>query len=226
MFYSLFRYIYAHNNPSQFTMKSAKLMLCAAALFLSANAISQTMDKKVDMGNYKSYFSYAVKNPLYVTYTLKKGGGDCDRSHFHFNSCGVNTATDADYSHSGYDEGHLANAEDFAYDCALDKNTFCFFNCLPQTARLNRGIWKTWETKLREMSQTQSLFIIAGGIYSNKRIKPTSSVIVPDYCYKIVMNPTTKAVLYCLLFPNDQSGNVRQLELAELKTKLGYPLMP
>ena len=207
-------------------MKTFKHLLLIAGLLITTVAAAQHMDKMVDMGNYKSYFSYAVKNPLYVTYTFNRGGGDCDRSMFHFTPCGINTATSSDYSHSNYDEGHLANAEDFAYDCSLDKNTFCFFNCLPQTPRLNRGIWKIWETKLRALSQTQPLFIIAGGIYSNRHLKPTSAVIVPDYCYKIVINPTNKNVLYCLLFPNDSSGQVQPISLAALKEKLGYPLMP
>jgi endonuclease G len=208
-------------------MNTLKQLLFALALLVSANAFAQQQtDTVVNMGNYKSYFSYTVKNPLYITYTLSKGGGDCDRSHFHFAACGIHTATATDYAHSGYDEGHLANAEDFAYNCTLDQNTFCFFNCLPQTARLNRGIWKVWETKLRNLSQTQPLFIIAGGIYSNKHIKPGSAVIVPDYCYKIVINPRTRAVMYCLLFPNDNSSQVQPIELATLKQRLGYALVP
>lgn len=184
-------------------------------------------DTIINMGIYKSYYSYALKEPLYVTYHLSKGGGDCDRDaeHFSFKKCGINTATDEDYEGKGYDKGHLANAEDFAFDCAKVEQTFCYYNCLPQTVKLNRGIWKSWETKIRKLSQTQPLFIVAGGIYGKKTIGD-NHIAVPKYCYKIVLNAQTKEILYCLLFPNNNSKKVTQLTLAQLKKKLGYELMP
>ena len=184
------------------------------------------VDKIIQMTAYKSYYSYEVKNPLYVTYTLSKGGGDCNRKSFSFKKCDEDTAGDDDYSGSGYDKGHLANAEDFAYDCTLDKQTFCYYNCVPQTVKLNRGIWKKWETEIRKLSHKKPIFVIAGAIYTDKLLKPGRQVIKPDYCYKIVVDPPTHAILYCLLFPNDDSGEVQELTLAELKNQLSYPLVP
>lgn len=172
---------------------------------------------------YKSYFSYTLKEPLYVTYTLYKGGGDCDRDGMRFDECGVNTATDDDYDKK-YDKGHLANAEDFAYDCDLDRATFCYYNCLPQVPRLNRGIWKTWETQVRNLSQTKKLFIVAGGIFGKKKYG-LHRIGVPDYCYKIVFDAATRKVLYCLLFPNDTSKRYETLSLDALTARLGYPLV-
>ncbi|TDQ11382.1 DNA/RNA non-specific endonuclease [Pedobacter metabolipauper] len=204
-----------------------KTIFYSLVLTLYCLAVSaQQVDKVIQTSIYKSYYSYKVKNPLYVTYLLKKGGGDCDRSAFSFRKCDEQTASDDDYSGTGYDKGHLANAEDFAYDCILDKETFCYYNCFPQTVKLNRGIWKKWETKLRALSQTKSIFIIAGGIYTDKLLKPGHTVVIPDYCYKIVVDPATQAIMYCLLFPNDDSGHVEDLTLAQLKAKLVYPLVP
>lgn len=208
-------------------MKQKKLLLSfLLILFSCAIALAQQVDRIIQTTAYKSYYSYKVKNPLYVTYLLKNGGGDCDRSKFSFRKCDENTASDDDYSGTGYDKGHLANAEDFAYNCALDKETFCYYNCYPQTIKLNRGIWKQWETKLRQLSQSKPIFIIAGGIYTNKLLKEGHDVVIPDYCYKIVVDPPTKEIIYCLLFPNDNSGSVQTLTLAELKAKLAYPLVP
>lgn len=39
-------------------------------------------------------------------------------------------ATDKDYLNSGYDAGHLANAEDFAFDRYKEEKTFRYYNCL------------------------------------------------------------------------------------------------
>lgn len=198
------------------------LLLCFA---WSSNA--QKVDTLINMGIYKSYFSYGVKQPLYVTYNLYKGGGDCDRKeeHFSFKKCGVATASDADYKTlDKFDKGHFANAEDFASDCEKEEKTFCYYNCVPQTVKLNRGIWKKWEENIRLQSQTQRLFVIAGAIYDKKIIN--SGIAVPTYCYKIVVDTKTKKVLYCLIFPNDLSNAVKKISLAKLKKKLGYDLMP
>lgn len=202
------------------------LIITTLSLLSAFSALAQQVDKVIQTSIYKSYYSYQVKNPLYVTYTLSKGGGDCDRAGFSFRKCDEKTAGDDDYSGTKYDKGHLANAEDFAYDCALDKETFCYYNCLPQTVKLNRGIWKKWENKLRKLSQSKAIFIIAGGIYSNRLLKQGHTVVVPDYCYKVVVDPQTHEILYCLLFPNDDSGVVQALSITELKAKLPYPLVP
>jgi endonuclease G len=184
--------------PVSISKKSFLLVV----LFFSAISLSaQHVDTVIKAGIYKSYYCYALKDPLYVTYTLYKGGGGCDRDEqgFSFKKCGVQTASDDDYSGSGYDKGHLANAEDFADDCDNEEKTFCYYNCVPQTIKLNRGIWKTWEEKTRVLSQTKKLFVIAGAIYGNKTIGP-HDIGVPDYCYKIVLeNKTKKNPFLCLV---------------------------
>ena len=191
--------------------------------FLSA----QQVDTVIKTSIYKSYFCYSLKEPLYVTYTLYKGGGGCDRNEqgFNFKKCGVETATDADYSDPKYEKGHLANAEDFADDCDNEEKTFCYYNCVPQTIKLNRGIWKTWEEKVRVLSQTKQLFVIAGAIYGDKTMGP-HNIAVPKYCYKIVLSKKTKKVIYCVLFPNNDSKKAKEITLSQLKKKLGYPLVP
>jgi endonuclease G len=209
------------------SVADVRFVVLFVILFSSLSAFAQKVDTVVNMGIYKSYFSYGLKQPLYVTYTLYQGGGGCDRQDegFSFKKCGVNTASDEDYSGFGFDKGHLANAEDFAHDCDKEEKTFCYYNCVPQTVKLNRGIWKTWEEKVRVHSQTQKVFVIAGAIYKDKKQGP-NAVGVPDWCYKIVINPKTKKTIYCVLFPNDNSKTAQEITLAKLKKKLGYPLMP
>src|SRR6476646_7794042 len=94
----------------------------------------------------ESHFFRKTKVPLYVKYHLFKGGGDCDRGSqgFRNDQPGIETATDQDYAKSGFDQGHLANAEDFAFNCAKQKMSFVFYNALPQTPNLNRGVWKRY----------------------------------------------------------------------------------
>jgi endonuclease G len=186
------------------------------------------VDTVLDVGIYQSFFNYKLKEPLYVTYILFKGGGDCDREDegFDFEPDDFeSTATGADYARGGYDKGHLANAEDFAKNCEEEELTFRYYNCVPQTVKMNRGIWKSWETKLRKLSQQKKLFIVAGSIYGKKKLGE-NRIGVPSYCYKIVLEAKTKKILFCMLFPNDSSGIYQNITLKELKKKMGYDLMP
>jgi len=203
--------------------------LITLLLFITASLNAQSIkpDTVINMGVYKSYYNYALKQPLYVTYALYKGGGGCNRDdeNFSFKKCGIKTAEDIDYAGNLLDKGHLANAEDFAYDCDKVEKTFCYFNCVPQTVKLNRGVWKTWEVKTRVLSQTIKLFVVAGSIYGNKTIGP-NQIGVPAYCYKIVLNAITKKMIYCIIFPNNDSKTYKKITLATLKNKLNYQLVP
>lgn len=187
----------------------------------------QKVDTVINTGIYKSYFSFGIKAPLYVTYSLFRGGGACDREKqgFHFKQDSIlATSNSRDYIHSRYEKGHLANAEDFAFDCLKQEITFRFYNCFPQTSKLNKGTWKHWEILIRKESQKRSLFIIAGGIYSKSFIG--MKVGVPDFCYKIVLDSKTKKIIHCIIFKNDNSNIYSNISLRELKRKLKYPLVP
>lgn len=202
-------------------MKNFLLLLFT---LISTLTFSQKIDTVINNGTYKSHFNYSLKEPVYVEYTLYQGGGDCDRSDFHFkNDTKIKTATQSDYNKSGYDQGHLANAEDFANDCVKDESTFRFYNCLPQTPNLNRGIWKSWEDKIRDESQTDSLLVFCGGKFGTKTIG--KGVAVPDYCWKIVKSLKTDTIIHVLWFTNLKKNNVvKEITIGELWVLLGYKL--
>ena len=139
------------------------------------------------------------------------------------NDTKLNTATQKDYAATGYDQGHLANAEDFASDCIKDEATFRFYNCLPQTANLNRGVWKKWETTIRKESQSDSLLIICGGTFESKKTIG-NGVWVPIHCWKIVISLSKNTVTHCLYFTNNNSAEVKELKLTELKKLVNYKI--
>lgn len=204
-----------------------KIILTTALLITTCLiALAQIKpDTIINAGSYKSYFSYKFKEPLYVSYVLYKGGGDCSRDGFRFkNDTKIIMAKQSDYDHSGYDEGHLANAEDFASDCPKDEKTFRFYNCLPQTPNLNRGIWKKWETGIRVESQSDSLLVICGGIFTTGKIIG-DKVAVPDYCFKIVQSLKTKKVIWILFFTNKEKDSTMEFKtLEELEKFSQYQL--
>lgn len=169
---------------------------------------------------YKANFSNKLHQPRYVSYYLYKGGGNCDRSNFDFKNGDdrLLCATDDDYEGTGYDKGHLANAEDFAFDCTKDELTFRYYNCLPQTANLNRGVWKTNETQIRKWSQTRKLYIVCGGYFGAKVIG--NNVAVPSYCWKVVQAVSSKEVLFCGWFSNTKNAGMEEISVSELEKRL------
>ncbi|HEY8937108.1 MAG TPA: DNA/RNA non-specific endonuclease [Cyclobacteriaceae bacterium] len=168
---------------------------------------------------YKVNFSNALHQPRYVSYKLHKGGGDCDRRSFSFKNDDVNaeTANENDYAGSNYDKGHMANAEDFAFDCTKDEMTFRYYNCLPQTVNLNRGLWKRNEADVRKWSQKEKLYIICGGYFTNRKMGNTRA---PSYCWKVVQSVKTKKILFCGWFSNTNNAKLDTLSVAELENKL------
>lgn len=190
-------------------------------LFVCSTVFSQII---VDKGIYKANFSNTFHEPRYISYILYKGGGDCNRDKFSFKNDDprLECATDCDYAGSHYDKGHLANAEDFAFDCAKDELTFRYYNCLPQTANLNRGIWKKNETQIRKWSQSDSLYIICGGFFGNSKI---GKIAVPSYCWKVVQSVSSKKVLFCGWFSNTSKATLEEISISELGKRLNSSII-
>lgn len=180
-----------------------KQVLFIALLLLTVLGYSQKVDTVLTSPILKSYMCIKYKEPLFVTYVLYHGGGDVSRAGLSFKSLKNITSTAADYSHSGYDQGHMANAEDFANDSVNIRLTFFFYNCIPQTPNLNRGIWKKWETTVRDESQKDSLLIICG-VYD---FKPVGKLFIPTKCFKVVKDLKTNKITHVLLFTNVLDNN-------------------
>jgi endonuclease G, mitochondrial len=192
------------------------ILIISLILLMGSTVFAQLI---VNTGIYKANFSNTYHEPRYVSYYLYKGGGDCNRDKFDFKNDDnrLQSATDEDYKGSNYDKGHLANAEDFAFDCTKDELTFRYYNCLPQTANLNRGLWKTNETQIRKWSQTEKLYIICGGYFGNNKI---GNIAVPSYCWKVVQSVSTKKILFCGWFSNTKQAILEEISIDELGKRL------
>ncbi len=199
-------------------------ILLSFSLLSIIEVTSQTCDTLIVNDAYTSCFSKTLHEPIYVSYKLYKGGGECSRKSMKFCMDDVKeTATSKDYSKSGYDKGHLANAADFSGDCVKEEKTFRFYNCVPQKPHLNRGIWKRYETEIRTLSQTDSLLIITGALFGNKKL-PNSEVAIPDYCWKVVESLSTLQIYYSFIISNDDQCAYLQINVPELEHQLKYIL--
>lgn len=180
-------------------------MLRYLLILISFNCFAQ-YDTIIHTKAYTSYYSKKFQNPISVTYKLYKGGGDCNRASYVFkNDLTLKTLTHGSYANSGYDKGHMANSEDFAYDCELDELTFRYYNCVPQTPELNRGIWKKYENDVRKLSQTDSLIVICYNEFKKE--------LIPTYCYKIVYSLSKKKYILGVKISNTNKPKVETINI-------------
>ena len=117
-----------------------------------------------------------------------------------------------DYTNSGYDRGHLCPAGDMKYSMLSQKECFYLSNIVPQTTKLNRGLWKVLENQIRcWASEKHYLIIMAGAIYPEKTVY-IGATPVPSYCWKVIFcfwGETSEGIGF--LFPNTKtvSGSIQ-----------------
>ncbi|QIU95555.1 DNA/RNA non-specific endonuclease [Bacteroides faecium] len=117
-------------------------------------------------------------------------------------------ATNADYTRSGYDKGHMAPAADMKWSPQAMKESFYFSNMCPQHPQLNRRGWKNLEEKIRDWAIADSAIIIICGPIVAKQPKTIgkNKVVVPQQFFKVVLSPFVKPMRAIgFLFNNKQS---------------------
>lgn len=121
------------------------------------------------------------------------------------------TATPKDYRGSGYDRGHLAPAEDMDWSEAAMSESFIMINISPQSAGLNRGIWKALENRVRKMAvANEEIYIVVGPVLTDgpyQTIGP-NEIAVPKRFFKVILDyaePEFKAIGF--IFPNEKCEN-------------------
>ncbi len=98
------------------------------------------------------------------------------------------TATNEDYTRSGYDRGHMAPAGDMKWSARAMRESFYLSNICPQKPGLNRGIWKDLEEQARLWAKENgSLLIVTGPVIADdlKRLGK-NRVGIPKTFYKVI----------------------------------------
>jgi endonuclease G len=96
----------------------------------------------------------------------------------------------ADYEGSGYDRGHLAAAQDFAWDLGRMRDSFSMANMTPQVPGLNQKQWERLEETVRSWaSDRKELIVYVGPIVLNpQRTIGRRHVVVPTAFWKVIMD--------------------------------------
>ena len=191
------------------TMKSIfKLLAVLILLPYAFGGQNVTIKHKV----YTTTFSKSKRFPVVVKWWLTKQMLDCRKKMKRTDDFGPDpllpayTNLDTDYMHGGFDRGHNCDAADNLCDTVAEHQSFYFSNMCAQTKELNRGIWEHLESYCRALADSLDSTLIWCGSVANKSAKKIGpdSVVVPDYCWKIIYVRKLKKTL-AYVFPNSTS---------------------
>ena len=133
----------------------------------------------------------------------------------------------SDYRGSGYDRGHLVPNGDMA-SREQQYDSFSLANMMPQSPNNNRVVWNNLEQALRGLVlQEQEAYVVTGGAFIGQRLARIgqNGVLVPSDTFKAVYFPKRQAASVYWA-PNDESGRVEVISVAELDRRLGIQVFP
>lgn len=112
----------------------------------------------------------------------------------------------ADYTHSGFDRGHMAPAADMKWDEQAMVESFYMSNICPQVHALNAGLWNSLESRVRTWARRDSaIVVVCGPIVPNEPMTiGDNRVAVPEYFYKVIASPysaTPRGIAF--IMPNE-----------------------
>lgn len=124
------------------------------------------------------------------------------------------TACTHDYTHSGYDRGHIAPAGDMMFSRKALHDSFYMSNICPQVPNFNRGVWKDLESWIRRLAKREgSIIVVAGPVLptnlceavKGKWIGRYHKVFVPTAFYKVVLDDTPPRKAIGFVLPNEST---------------------
>lgn len=112
----------------------------------------------------------------------------------------------ADYTHSGFDRGHLAPAADMKWSKQAMVESFYMSNICPQVHAFNAGRWNDLEEKVRKWAQKDSAIIVVCGPIVPQDYSSISKhhIAVPRHFFKIIASPySTPPRGIAFIMPNE-----------------------
>lgn len=122
-----------------------------------------------------------------------------------------NPVVTSDYTHSGYDRGHMAPAADMKWSAQAMQESFYMTNICPQNHNNNAGDWKDLEELGRDWARRYgSIYICCGPVVTDttQTIGYERKIVVPQAFYKVFLRQKAGSDWTAIGFvmPN-QAGN-------------------
>ena len=182
--------------------------------------------------NYTSHFSKSKHYPVMVEWWITRAKVNCEKPLARKDNFKPDPLlpkeTDLvnDYKGSGTDRGHMMPAaQNLCQTPAVQDECFYFSNMSPQYHSLNAGIWKTLESRTRELAtEFDSVKVWCGSLGSAGKI---GTVTIPTHCWKVIFIKKTK-VWEAYLFentkvqPKDLESKLTPLSKIETITRIKF----
>ena len=180
-----------------------KLILIVFFLFSTLQATNlnnyinkANCDQIIDKQVFTICYDYKMKGTKYVSYTLdgnKVNAVNIKKRHSFYTEKNLPKkyrSHSRDYTHSGYDRGHLANDASFDYDKKVVRKTYSMANIVPQAPKVNRNTWIKAEKLERKVAVGLGMANVLNGVVysSNPPRIGKNKIAVPDGFWKMIYN--------------------------------------
>lgn len=128
-------------------------------------------------------FNTTIMQPNFVYYISTRGGNRCDRCRYFKNDpYNMDNITYSDYTHSGFDRGHLVPNADYG------EKTFYITNVVPMEHEYNAGVWAKSEQFIR--TKYHGYLVYKGCLFTDRyEVLPNGKrLYIPYGCYYIVFD--------------------------------------
>lgn len=193
----------------------------------------------LDRGVFKIGWSDTLRHPVWCAYHVKAEAHheNANRPGFTIDRSVPLSPAPNDYTKSGYDRGHMVPnyAIVTRYGEAAQKLTFKMSNIAPQTANLNRGVWRNVEHRIADLwaARYGEIWVIVGCISSSngKETIGGTKIDVPHAYYQVIlaqegMDVRALALLFSQETPWDAWAARHIVTIRELERLTGLDFNP
>ena len=194
--------------------------------------------KVLDRGEFAVGWSPSLRRPVWCAYhvtpdVLYQSG---QRPGFAKDKEAANSPSPGDYTHSGYDRGHMVpnHAIESRYGTDDQKKTFLMSNIAPQTPALNQGVWRNVEHRIADFwpAKYGEIWVIVGTI-PNRRGETLSGtdIEIPGRFYQVIvaqegMDVRALAVVFDQHVPWREWAARNIVSIDELEEEAGLDFLP
>lgn len=145
-----------------------------------------------------------------------------------------------DYTHSGFDRGHMCPSGDRTASPAANDETFVMSNIEPQAHALNVGPWKGLEEFERQLArEDKQVFVVAGGLFDAAPASLAAGEAIPGANFKIIVvldrgggagAVNEETTTYAVIMPNSLSVSGTRwraylVSIDEIERQSGYDFL-
>lgn len=149
----------------------------------------------LDYDGFTSSYNHTTLIPNWVAYELTfvelDGSYDTRSSNFSRDpNLEGPQASREDYSHSGWDKGHMAPKADMRWSSSAYWQSHYFTNVCPQNHNFNAGDWNTLEKQVRKWAKKYGkVWVVCGPIFTDREFGTIghAKVQVPDLFFKALL---------------------------------------